>query len=775
MTFPNGNFDSEFFLNESRRLLPLTKKLQLVAIGLVCSLVFGQFANVLSVVADESWNLFKSLDDFFYKLFYKPTALEPPKDLIIIDNEDGAIKRSRGEYAGLLRRLQSAGARGVAFDLYFAGANEYDSPGDRALVESVKQFHHVVLSADFSTTQRPEAVSEKIMENLALPDSICANVFLNTLIAEGVALPFDSLLAATHYLGHINYPESDFHHFPPVYQYNQYCFAALPLQLARLYQETRQRAFSWEDIPADKYAQVLVNFIPVEHFAPFPYSWRNAHDLLQRRPEAFQGKIVLVVNCSGEPNVPTPIGSYPRWAIIASLASQAISNDYIAASDAFMPALFSAFLAVLGLFWLLFGAARLGPQWQKTRFLFAGGNVLILLLVFLSLHYGREWFGAAVPLVAYNCSLAVVRARFYLWTRPPVYVDFGLTVAEGQNQSYAVQISESAFGEGEGAAAFPPFFEEKEFKKVLHQLARLQAGTNEMKWLGDRMFEALFQHEIFSALKSSLHEVAGPKKHLRLKLRLDAPALSRLPWEFMHSAKLPPGFLGLHKRLSIVRYLPLAQPVRSTQARIPLKILVAMASPAGLPQLDIAAEKKLLKKSLRPIIWGGDVRLRFCEHVTLEKLSEELAREPDILHFIGHGRFDPGRKTASLEFETESGEAGPVEAEALGNLLHETTIKLVVLNSCEGAVATETNAFTGMAQNLVRVGVPAVIAMQYPIADAAAVLFSKSFYSTLITNYSIDAAVADTRRYLMTKFGLSRQDWATPVLFMRASEGRIFN
>lgn len=755
-------------------MLPLTKKLQLIALGLLCSLFFGQLANVLSVRLPEGWNLFQRLDNFFYYLFFNSASARLPDELVVIDNEDVAMARSRAEYADMIRRLRQAGASAIAFDLYFAGENKHDAAGDRALLQAVKEFPAVVLGADFSAAQRPAAVQEQIAARLALPDSLCAEAFLNVHVAEGVVLPFDSLLAEARYLGHINYPESDFHHFPPVYQYNQRCFAAVPLQMARLYHESQGRAFFWEDIPSDKYAQILVNFVPSERFAPLPYSWRSAHELLQNRPEAFREKVVLIANCSGEPNVPAPVGSYPRWAIIASVASQAMLNNYIVASDVFTPALFSAVLVVLGLLWLLFGAPRLGPHWQKTRYLFAGGNLVILLLVFIALHHGREWFGAVVPLAAYNGSLAIARARFYGWIRPPAYLNFGLAVTAAENQKYHLQIFESPVGEEEEHVSFKAFFEEEEFQKSLQKLAVLQAGRNDMKRLGDQLFETVFQREIFNVLKSSLQEVAGQKKHLRLKLRLDAPELARLPWELMHCAKLPPGFLALHKRISLIRYLPLTQQIRPTTARIPVKILVAIASPAGLPPLDIAAEKKLLKKSLRPIIWGGDVQLRFCEHVTLEKLSRELEREPDILHFIGHGRFDALNQEAWLEFETKAGKASSVEAEALGNLLHEATVKLVVLNSCEGAAAAHADAFAGMAQSLVRVGVPAVVAMQYPIPDATAVLFTKSFYSALITNYSIDAAVGETRRYLMTKSGLSQQDWATPVLFMRSHNGQIF-
>jgi len=80
-----------------------------------------------------------------------------------------------------------------------------------------------------------------------------------------------------------------------------------------------------------------------------------------------------------------------------------------------------------------------------------------------------------------------------------------------------------------------------------------------------------------------------------------------------------------------------------------------------------------------------------------------------------------------------------------------------------------------MAQNLVRVGVPAVVAMQFKIRDETSKYFAWAFYSKILNNYSIDAAVAEARRYIMAKTNMREHEWAAPVLFMREQSGLIFD
>jgi hypothetical protein len=394
------------------------------------------------------------------------------------------------------------------------------------------------------------------------------------------------------------------------------------------------------------------------------------------------------------------------------------------------------------------------------------------------LNFGRQWIGVGVPLLAFNLSMLVVRAFYYrmIGAPQPEYRNLGLTVAEGQNRIYSIQIFESLGGEEQGSPTFQSFLEEENFKAMLEKLRKLEARQEDLEWMGGKLFDTIFQDGIFQHLKNGLEKAQNDEKILRLKLRLDGAELVCLPWELMHTDKLSPSFLALHKRLSLTRYLPLDQPIPKRQFRIPLKILVVIASPLGLPELNVQREKRLIKKSLRSLIWAGDIRLRFCENATREKLMKELKREPHVLHYIGHGEFDAEKQKAFLLLESETQEPDKVDAKTLAVMLQERSVNLMVLNSCETASAASTDVFTGMAQHLVKVGIPAVVAMQYKILDDSALSFSQVFYPTLFRSNSIDAAVAEARQQIVmqAKTGLNQQDWSAPVLFMRAPDGKIF-
>ena len=72
---------------------------------------------------------------------------------------------------------------------------------------------------------------------------------------------------------------------------------------------------------------------------------------------------------------------------------------------------------------------------------------------------------------------------------------------------------------------------------------------------------------------------------------------------------------------------------------------------------------------------------------------------------------------------------------------------LIILNSCLAAVPGKT-AYTGVARNLVAIGVPYVIAMQNYISNKSAKLFSKGFYRALESGDPVWKAVSQGRGIL---------------------------
>jgi len=124
--------------------------------------------------------------------------------------------------------------------------------------------------------------------------------------------------------------------------------------------------------------------------------------------------------------------------------------------------------------------------------------------------------------------------------------------------------------------------------------------------------------------------------------------------------------------------------------------------------------------------------------------------------------------------ETDEKRGRAVGGSDLGVLLHdERTLRLVVLNACEGARTSRTDPFAGTAQSLVQQGLPAVIGMQFEISDAAAITFSREFYSAVADGYPVDAALAEARKAIFAEG--NPVEWGTPVLYLRAPDGRIFD
>ena len=124
----------------------------------------------------------------------------------------------------------------------------------------------------------------------------------------------------------------------------------------------------------------------------------------------------------------------------------------------------------------------------------------------------------------------------------------------------------------------------------------------------------------------------------------------------------------------------------------------------------------------------------------------------------------------------DDGVGGAVELDSteLANLVgDQRDLRLVVLNSCEGARTTPTDPFAGVATTLLSLDVPAVVAMQFPISDEAAILFAEELYTNLIGRQDpIDAAVAEGRKAIYIEMG--GMEWATPVLFMADPRVELF-
>ncbi len=146
-----------------------------------------------------------------------------------------------------------------------------------------------------------------------------------------------------------------------------------------------------------------------------------------------------------------------------------------------------------------------------------------------------------------------------------------------------------------------------------------------------------------------------------------------------------------------------------------------------------------------------------------------------VLHFIGHGKFDRQEQAGCILLQDEQGRASLVTGDALISILkNRDSVRLVVLNACEGACCSSDDMSSGIAQGLVLAGLPAVIAMQSTIEDRSAILFAQDLYESLAQGEPVDSALAEARNAMNSGAQGEALDWASPVLFMRSPDGRLF-
>jgi hypothetical protein len=273
------------------------------------------------------------------------------------------------------------------------------------------------------------------------------------------------------------------------------------------------------------------------------------------------------------------------------------------------------------------------------------------------------------------------------------YLDLDLLV-ERAEPDYRVRVLASPAGESRSASFRVPF-SDLEVENFLLKIGRPRRNVRRInapqvtaiKDFGGRLFEAVFSPELHVNLAISQSRADANDAGLRIRLRFsDCPELSELPWEYLYD-KEHNRFLSLSDRTPLVRYLEVADPVRVVPVTPPLRILVVIASPSDLPQLDSEQEWSNVTAALSQLTQRGRVEVVRLAKPTLGALLRQLRRDTyHIFHFIGHGGFDPNTQGGMLAMEDDHGRARLVGGDDLGMLLHNhRSLRLAVLNSCEGA------------------------------------------------------------------------------------------
>ena len=366
----------------------------------------------------------------------------------------------------------------------------------------------------------------------------------------------------------------------------------------------------------------------------------------------------------------------------------------------------------------------------------------------------------------------------------PQYLDFELEIGPRDRGTYPVSVIRSPAGEARTTMTWPFSELELENRLLALQNALLRSGGQLRKALtpeeetvqrfGQELFDALFSDEVRERFYVSRNDAEHRGAGLRLKLRISAPELAALPWEFLFDHNLQ-DYVCLSRNTPIVRYLELPQRIRPLAVNAPLRVLAMVASPTDLDALDMAVERQRIERATADLVQAGLLEVHWLEGATWRDLQRAMRRGPwHIFHFVGHGGFDLQRQEGLLLLCDREGRADPLSAGNLARLLSDhTSLRLALLNSCDGARAGKQDIFSSTAATLVRAGIPAVLAMQYQITDTAAMEFATSFYESITDGLPVDAALSEARKAI--QIGVRNSlEWGTPVLMTRAADGRVF-
>jgi Tol biopolymer transport system component len=365
---------------------------------------------------------------------------------------------------------------------------------------------------------------------------------------------------------------------------------------------------------------------------------------------------------------------------------------------------------------------------------------------------------------------------------PRRYLNFDLLLEQEGEGQYQARVTESPLGETPSVRFRLPY-DATTLENLLLKLDPGRSGTRRVGGtsqaqaamdFGGPLYQAIFTGDLALAWQRSLDRARSEDAGgLRLRLRLnDAAGIAGLPWELLYDAKSN-SFLAQSERTPLVRFLDVPEVPRPIAVDGPLRVLAVISSPTDLEELDVEAEWRRMTDALKARVDAGLVVLDRLPSATIGDLGQWLRRhQTHVLHFVGHGDFDERLREGVIYFQDEHGRSTPVTSSILGPYVRDhDPLRMVVLNACRSARVDGTDPFGGMAQGLVQQDATAVVAMQFPISDRAAVRFTGEFYGALVDGLPVDQAISSARKALLADFG---DEWATPVLFLRSPDGNIF-
>ena len=332
--------------------------------------------------------------------------------------------------------------------------------------------------------------------------------------------------------------------------------------------------------------------------------------------------------------------------------------------------------------------------------------------------------------------------------------------------------------------------------------------------LGGELFRAVFEasedtRRLWAAVAPELGE-------FRVEIVTDVAGATALPWEIMTDPATGQP-LCLCTAVLVRAHPYAARTPQLPRDNVPVRVLLVISRPGprDVPFWSVARHLALLQDGN-----DGVVQLDVLRPPTFTQLTRTLrdARNDgqpyQVVHFDGHGVWgdasdrrwlptvipvaeaasaavwlaSPARPGAHgyLLFENPrlAGRTQLVDGPALGNLLADAGVGLLVLNACRSAQAdahpgpapgdlhAQVRAYGSLAAEVMDAGVAGVLAMRYNVFVAAAARFVADLYAAMVQGQSFGVAVRIARLKLAAGpaggDGVAVPDWLVPVAYEAA-------
>jgi tetratricopeptide (TPR) repeat protein len=265
--------------------------------------------------------------------------------------------------------------------------------------------------------------------------------------------------------------------------------------------------------------------------------------------------------------------------------------------------------------------------------------------------------------------------------------------------------------------------------------------------LEQEMTEIVNQTE---ALVEVLKKIDNSGDHFVVQLEHPDNEILNLPWT-MASDNRSQRKLGSIGQLYLTKVIPqLYDPDPSTIQHLifpaPLKVLIMISSPEDTPyekRLSYEEEEFLILKAFEPLMSSGDVEIDFTDDGSLQTLERKLKRNRyHVVHFSGHSIYKDGTSYLLLESPMTLKEELVTAAKfaASINCVPDYKPPLVLLSACQSAQGGTEQGIRGATNQLLKIGVPAVISMGLSIADKYATAFAASFYAQIAEKQNVSGA-----------------------------------